>query len=222
MEFHRAGSRLCAETGVFGELLRELPPFGHIELLDSLVRAYIDLNDADGAAAELDNYVASFPGHAKHLQFIANRKKVDRLKVGRKVQGSAKTAEFAPPKVLPPDWERASEDGLLAIRLKRNLRLRKGGYLDTIEPLKQLRRQGRYAEALALMKAAVVDVEQETAKKLWAPPPFYYMEGAKACRGLGDSLQECLFLHRYLVLMKRHGSKDPAFIKRLGVAAAKL
>jgi hypothetical protein len=222
LELHRSVSKLCPETGIFGELLRELPPLGHIELLDSLVRAHIDLGDARGAATALDDYVAFFPGHADHKQFLANRTKVDRFKAGKKVRGSPKAEEFTPPDVLPPDWERVQGSGLQTIRLKRNLRLRKGSYLDTVEPLKQLRRENKYREALALMKAAVVDAEEEVREKRWLPPPFYFMEAAKACRSLGDFQQECLFLHRYLVLTRSKGGSAPDFVKRLGVAAAKL
>lgn len=219
MELHLAASRMCSETGIFGELIRELPPIGHMGLLDSLVRAYIDLNDAQGAAAALDEYIASFPGHAENKQYLAIRKKVDRLRAGKKVRGSPQVAEFSPPDVLPLDWERVPENGVLTIRLKRNLRLQKGDYLDTVGPHKQLRQQGRYGDALVLMKGAIIDAEAESKRKPWPPPPFYYMEAAKACRDLGDFLQECLFLHRYLALS---GNKEPAFIKRLGVAAAKL
>lgn len=220
MELHRAASRMSSESGIVGELLRELA-LGHMGLLDSLVRAHIDSGDAAGAAAVLDDYLASFPDHSDRKQFRANIRKVDRLKAGKKVRGSPKVAEFSPPEVLPPDWERVPESGVLAIRLKRSLRLQNGSYLDTVEPLKQLRRQGRYGDALALMKAAIVDAEVESERQHWQPPPFYYMEAAKACRDLGDFLQECLFLHRYLDATRRIGHMDSAFITRLGVAAAK-
>lgn len=139
LEHHRSASRMSCETGIVGELLRELP-LGYMGLLDSLVRAQIDLGDAVSADATLDDYVASFPAHADNKQLLALRRKVDRLKAGRRVLGSPKVAEFSPPETLPPDWERVSEGGVLAIRLKRNLRLPNGHYLDTVEPLKQLRR----------------------------------------------------------------------------------
>ncbi|HJW11939.1 MAG TPA: hypothetical protein VJ598_09145, partial [Albitalea sp.] len=131
----------------------------------------------------------------------------------------AETPPYAPPQTLPTDWEWAKEGAETVVRLDRRLRRVGLDYLETVEPLKALRREGKNAEALALMKAAVISAEMESAKKKFGVPSFYFLEAAKACRDLGDIGQECLFLHRCDVLAQRYGRRDPDVVKRLGKAA---
>ena len=221
IEHHRAASCLSSEKGIVGELLKERP-LGHFASLDSLIRAQIDLGDATGAEQSLKEYSVQFPASGDTAQFHTLMAKVERLKVGKRVAGTALTATFRPADPLPSDWEWALEDGIAVARLRRSLRLGKGGYLETVEPAKALRREKRYAEVLALMKAAIVDAEMKAEHKNLSMPPYYTMEGAKACRSLGNAMEECLLLYRFIHHATQRRRADSAISRRLGIAAARL
>ena len=207
---YRLGARMTPE---------QFPPLALVEAYTKYLRR---IGQLDRVVAFSERVDRDFPGSENRPAILALWKSADRVKTGKKVSVGPKIAAFVPPDVLPPDWERTKEGSEVAIRLKRNLRLPNGShYLSTVGPLKQLRREGRYDEALALMKAAIVDEETRSARKHEGPPSFYYAEAAKACRDLGDFLQECLVLQRYLDRIKLSGRDDLALFTRLGVAAAK-
>lgn len=217
---HEQAATICIETGIVGELLREIGPLGNLDLLDALTKACGEAGHGEMAASALKHYELTFRGSAptKRLELI--RRRVEKLLAGKKTKGAPSLAAFSPPDSLPPDWEWAQEKTQRTVRLKRSLRLSEGIYLDTVEPLKQLRREGKFTEALSLMKGAIVDAELDPINADGVPP-FYYTEAAKACRNLGDKLQECLVLHRYLQL-QRTDRQNPAIVKRLAEAAARL
>lgn len=220
LSHHERAASTCSETGVVGELLREIGPLGNLDLLDALTKAYGEACNGEMAASALKHYELTYRGSppTKRLELI--RRRVEKMQAGKKTKSARPVATFAPPDSLPPDWEWAQEKSGQAVRLKRSLRLSEGTYLDTVEPLKQLGREGKFAEALSLMKGAIVDAELDPINA-GGVPSFYYTEAAKACRNLDDKLQECLVLHRYLQLQRKN-RQDPAIAKRLAEAAARL
>ncbi|TDR39665.1 hypothetical protein DFR29_11553 [Tahibacter aquaticus] len=217
---HEQAASISCETGVVGELLREMGPLGNLDLLDALTKAYGEAGNTEMAASALKHYEQTYRGSAPTKRLEQIRRRVEKMQAGKKTARTIAVATFTPPHSLPPDWERAQEKSRQVVRLDRSLRLSKGTYLDTVEPLKQLRREERFGDALSLMKGAIVDAELDPINAS-SVPSFYYVEAAKACRNLGDDLQECLVLHRYLQLQAKN-RQDPAIVKRLAQAAARL
>ncbi len=129
---------------------------------------------------------------------------------------------YEPPKSLPEGWERARESNQTIVRLRRPPTGASLDYLDVVEPAKQLRSEGRDAELVELMKAAVRSAEAEAKREKLSPPPFYSIEAAKACEALGDLEQACLFLHRFDVVSRRHGPPNADVVSRLANLRSRL
>lgn len=73
-------------------------------------------------------------------------------------------------------------------------------YLETVEPIKQLKREGRLRDALDLCYIAIEGVEQQHAHDRSTPPPAYTIEAAIIHRKLGEQEQELVVLRRWMAL----------------------
>lgn len=71
-------------------------------------------------------------------------------------------------------------------------------YLQTVEPIKQLKREGRYDEALALCYVAIEGAETAAQRDRVSPPPFYTEQAAIILRKLGRRDEEIAILRRFL------------------------
>lgn len=72
-------------------------------------------------------------------------------------------------------------------------------YLQLVEPIKQLKREGRLTEALALCYQAIEGAERSARREHLTPPPFYTEQAAIIHRKLGQRDEEIAVLRRYLV-----------------------
>lgn len=72
-------------------------------------------------------------------------------------------------------------------------------YLDKVERVKQLKREKRHDEAIALLLEAVAEVEVEAAAMGggWTPAPWYYRHLAIVYRKEKRYADELAILHRY-------------------------
>lgn len=71
-------------------------------------------------------------------------------------------------------------------------------YLQTIEPIKQLKREGRLEEALTLCLTAIEGAENAARRDKTSPPPFYTEQAAIVLRKLGRRDEEIEVLRRYV------------------------
>lgn len=86
-------------------------------------------------------------------------------------------------------------------------------YLELVEPIKALKREGRLEEALVLCYAAITGAENSRAGG--APAPFYTEQAAIVARKLGRREEEIAVLRRYLAhLPPAHRATHP-FTARL-------
>lgn len=70
-------------------------------------------------------------------------------------------------------------------------------YLETVEPIKQLKREGRLEEALRLCYVAIEGAENEARRDRTSPAPFYTEQAAIVHRKLGQNEEEISVLKRY-------------------------
>jgi len=93
-------------------------------------------------------------------------------------------------------------------------------YLELVEPIKQLKREGRLEEALALCYAAIAGAEKEATLNGWPQPaPFYTEQAAIVLRKLGLAEEEAAVLRRYLAQLPddcRDASPFAARLAKLG------
>lgn len=71
-------------------------------------------------------------------------------------------------------------------------------YLETVEPIKQLKREGRLTEALALCYLAIRGAEQDCAGSDRQPAPWYTIQAAIIHRKLKQHSEEMAVLRRWL------------------------
>lgn len=71
-------------------------------------------------------------------------------------------------------------------------------YLQAVEPIKQLKREGRLEEALALCYTAIEGAENAARLEKTSPPPFYTEQAAIVHRKLGQRDEEIAVLRRYV------------------------
>lgn len=93
-------------------------------------------------------------------------------------------------------------------------------YLETVEPIKQLKREGRLEEALELCYGAITAAEKAAALERSEPPPWYTEQAAIIHRKLGQRDEEIAVLQRWLSKCPkkyRAGSRIQARLSKLGV-----
>lgn len=71
-------------------------------------------------------------------------------------------------------------------------------YLQAVEPIKQLKREGRLEEALALCYTAIQGAENAARREKTSPPPFYTEQAAIIHRKLKQHDEEIAVLQRYV------------------------
>lgn len=71
-------------------------------------------------------------------------------------------------------------------------------YLQAVEPIKQLKRDGRLEEALALCYKAIQGAENAARREKTSPPPFYTEQAAIIHRKLKQRDEEIAVLQRYV------------------------
>jgi hypothetical protein len=71
-------------------------------------------------------------------------------------------------------------------------------YLQTVEPIKQLKREGRLEEALTLCYLAIDGAEQAARREHQSPAPFYTEQAAIVHRKLEQRDEEIAVLRRYV------------------------
>jgi tetratricopeptide (TPR) repeat protein len=86
-------------------------------------------------------------------------------------------------------------------------------YLELVEPIKQLKREGRLEEALALSLAAIEGAEEGRNGR--EPAPFYTEQAAIIYRKLGSRDDEIAVLQRWLVLCPAEYRDGNRFAERL-------
>ena len=90
-------------------------------------------------------------------------------------------------------------------------------YLELVEPIKQLKREGRLEEALGRCYAAIAGAEGDAQGR--EPAPFYTEQAAIVLRKLGRKDEEIAVLRRYLTHTppdRREGSSIAARLAKLG------
>ena len=83
-------------------------------------------------------------------------------------------------------------------------------YLELVEPIRQLKREGRLDEALELCYQAIQGAENEAIKEGTAPPPGYTIDAAIIHRKLKEPDKEIAVLERWMEAApddQRDGSK---------------
>lgn len=71
-------------------------------------------------------------------------------------------------------------------------------YLQTVEPIKQLKREGHLEDALALCYKAIQGAENAARREKTSPPPFYTEQAAIIHRKLKQRDEEIAVLQRYV------------------------
>lgn len=71
-------------------------------------------------------------------------------------------------------------------------------YLQMVEPIKHLKREGRLEDALAICLKAIEAAESAAKREKTSPPPFYTEQAAIVLRKLGQRDEEIAVLQRYL------------------------
>lgn len=114
---------------------------------------------------------------------------------------------------LPPGHHKASLRSQPSLDLYRSIReaLQEGGsraqqfkngmvdgvhYLELVEPIKELKREGRLAEALVLCYKAIEAAERDRGGR--EPAPWYTEQAAIVHRKLGQGAEEIAVLKRWL------------------------
>lgn len=92
-------------------------------------------------------------------------------------------------------------------------------YLELVEPIKQLKRDGRLQEALELCLAAAEAAE--AAREGREPAPWYSEQAAIIHRKLGQRAEEIAVLTRWLIACppeRREGSRIQARLAKIAAA----
>lgn len=88
-------------------------------------------------------------------------------------------------------------------------------YTAYVEEIKQLKRERRHDEALALLTRIIDAIEQESDATGRSAPPWYYEQAAIVLRKEKDYHAEIAVLRRYEAMRKRHGSPPNSLTERL-------
>ncbi|MBN0042227.1 HIRAN domain-containing protein [Cellulosimicrobium cellulans] len=88
-------------------------------------------------------------------------------------------------------------------------------FLELVEPIKQLKREGRNEEALQLCYVAIAGVEGEHASEGLTPPPWYTEQAAIVLRKLKRRDEEIAVLRRYLALLPPKSRDGSSLAQRL-------
>lgn len=94
-------------------------------------------------------------------------------------------------------------------------------YTHYVEEIKQLKREKQYEKAISLLLKIVDAAENESIKKSWAVPPWYYEQLAIIYRQQKEPHNEEAILRRYVDFQTRLGSPlDERLVHRLGKMGA--
>lgn len=94
-------------------------------------------------------------------------------------------------------------------------------YLELVEPIKQLKREGRLEEALELCYAAIAGAENDAVTNGWsAPAPAYTEHAAIILRKLKRPDEEAAVLRRYLARLPEERRGTSPFAARLAKLGA--
>ncbi|NTW40875.1 MAG: hypothetical protein HGA44_13510 [Cellulomonadaceae bacterium] len=94
-------------------------------------------------------------------------------------------------------------------------------YLELVEPIKQLKREGRHEEALELCFVAITGAEGEHASSGLIPPPWYTEQAAIILRRLKRLEEEAEVLRRYLALLPTDQRSTSRIAERLSKVEAR-
>jgi hypothetical protein len=88
-------------------------------------------------------------------------------------------------------------------------------YLELVEPIQQLKREGRNEEALRLCYAAITGAEGDNALDGLTPPPWYTEQAAIVLRKLRRRDEELAVLRRYLAILPAADRSSTRIAERL-------
>lgn len=88
-------------------------------------------------------------------------------------------------------------------------------YLQMAEPIRELKREGRLEEALALAYKAIEAAENEARFTKRTPAPAYTNEAAIILRKLGRTDEEIAVLERYIAMLPSEYQEGSAARERL-------
>lgn len=94
-------------------------------------------------------------------------------------------------------------------------------YLELVEPIQQLKREGRNEEALQLCYAAIAGAEGDHALDGLTPPPWYTEQAAIVLRKLRRPEEELAVLRRYLALLPTQDRNSSRITERLSKLEAR-
>lgn len=208
---HYASGQSQMDQGIVGELISEMGGYGNTRLISALVDAHLVLGRPEDAKRALETYLAAHPREARLKAIQKLQEKATKGKAPRKT--ARKEAEFVAPSVLPPDWERAQENGKQVIRLCRNLEPLAERGESRYDAFWQLKSAKRFEDALDYAKRWVVAEETLHARSgtdRTGVPLYHAIAMAKKC---GELLDECLLIQRFL----HSGKRDPVVVQELRV-----
>lgn len=140
------------------------------------------------------------------------------------VLGPGDTQSAAEARAAAADGARRREERLAAgghEEQQQRIRLVRGrDYTEWPDHVKQLQRENRLDEALALLLECIDATEREPQAGHGTPPPFYTWQAAVICRKLGDHDAEVAILERYLAFAASDNA-SPEMRDRLVKARAK-
>lgn len=88
-------------------------------------------------------------------------------------------------------------------------------FTSYVETVKSLKREGRYDEALELLKSLIAGTEAESSRSGMGVAPWYYEEAAKIFRRRKEYEQEVSVLERYVGKVHAPGASKPWLMERL-------
>lgn len=95
-------------------------------------------------------------------------------------------------------------------------------YVDHVDTVKALKREGRLEEADALLLRLIDATEQEALVEGWGVAPWYYEQVAIVRRKRGDLQGELEILQRFALQRHAPGSRPPKLLLRLRKVEVKL
>jgi hypothetical protein len=88
-------------------------------------------------------------------------------------------------------------------------------YVKYVEIIKELKRQGKYAEAAEILMGCVEATEEEDRQNGWGVAPWYYEQLAIIYKKEGDKNKEIQILRRYAKQNKAPGFMPEKLKQRL-------
>jgi len=95
-------------------------------------------------------------------------------------------------------------------------------YTEWVDRVKELKREGRIDEAVALLRLLADATEDEAEAKGWGVAPWYFEQLAICFRKQKDLAAEVAILQRYAALHQAPGQKAPELAQRLVKATVNL